>query len=291
MFTRAVCSFDCDAPRRWSPSTLLRGSALVHVGAALGVAAWPASWPLALGLVVANQALLLLAGLLPRCRWLGPNLTRLPAFAAERGEVALTFDDGPDPAITPRVLDLLEDAGARATFFCVGQALARQPELAREMVRRGHLIENHTASHPLAFSAYGWRRMAAEIADGQRLIEQTTGRTPRFFRAVAGLRNPLLDPLLARQGLRLTAWTRRGYDACCRDPERVLRRLTHRLAAGDILLLHDGHAARTAQGEPVVLAVLPRLLAELKARGLRPVTLAAACQTATPATALAGAAA
>ena len=291
MSVSAACSSACDAPRRWSPSGLLRGSALVHGGAALGALAWPAYWPLALGVVIANQALLTLAGMLPRCRWLGPNLTRLPALAAERGEVALTFDDGPDPAVTPRVLDLLEGAGARATFFCVGQRLADQPELAREMVRRGHLIENHTASHPNAFAAYGWRRMTAEVAHGQRLITQATGRAPRFFRAVAGLRNPLLDPILARQGLQLAAWTRRGYDTRCRDPEAVLRRLTRKLTAGDILLLHDGHAARTAQGEPVVLAVLPRLLAELQARGLRPVTLDAACATTAPALALAGVAA
>lgn len=282
---------DSAAVRRWSPSALLRGSALLHAGAALGVALWPAYWPQGLALVVANQALLSVAGLLPRCRLLGPNLTRLPAAAAARGEVALTFDDGPDPAVTPQVLDLLDGAGARATFFCVGSALAHQSALAREIVRRGHLIENHTASHPKAFAAYGWRRMAAEVDGGQRLIAQATGRAPRFFRAVAGLRNPLLDPLLARQQLQLAAWTRRGYDTRCRDPQQVLRRLTRKLAAGDILLLHDGRCARTAEGEPVVLAVLPRLLAELKARGLRPVTLAAACASAAPSPALTGAAA
>jgi peptidoglycan/xylan/chitin deacetylase (PgdA/CDA1 family) len=242
---------------------------------------------------VVNQAVLVAAGLSLRSQWLGPNLTRLPEAAAGRGEVALTFDDGPDPAVTPQVLEMLDAAGVRATFFCIGEAVRRYPELAREMARRGHLIENHSARHPSAFAAYGWRRMGAEVADGQRLIERVTGRAPCFFRAVAGLRNPLLDPLLARQGLRLATWTRRGYDTRCREPDVVLRRLTRHLAAGDILLLHDGHSARTARGEPVVLAVLPRLLAELQERGLRPVTLAAACDAGVPSalTALAGAAA
>jgi peptidoglycan/xylan/chitin deacetylase (PgdA/CDA1 family) len=250
---------------------------VVHVGAVIGVLVGPRYWLHGLALIVANQVVLAVAGLLPRSRLLGANLSRLPAAATRRGEVALTFDDGPDPAVTPRVLDALDAVGAQATFFCIGEAVARHPDLAREIVRRGHLIENHTARHRRAFAAYGWRRMGAEVADGQRLIAQVTGRAPRFFRAVAGLRNPLLDPLLARQGLRLAAWTRRGYDTRCRKPDTVLRRLTRDLAAGDILLLHDGNAARGADGEPMVLAVLPRLLAELRARGLRCVTLAAAC--------------
>jgi hypothetical protein len=99
---------------------------------------------------------------------------------------------------------------------------------------------------------------------------------PRFFRAPAGLRNPFLDPLLHRRGLRLASWTRRGFDTRQRDSSRVLAALCDDLAAGDILLLHDAHAARTTAGEPVILAVLPALLADIRARGLRPVTLAEA---------------
>ena len=97
------------------------------------------------------------------------------------------------------------------------------------------------------------------------------------MRAVAGLRNPFLEPILARHGLQLASWTRRGYDPRNADPAQVLARLTRGLAAGDILLLHDGHGATTAAGQPVVLAVLPPLLAALRARGLKPVTLDAAC--------------
>ncbi|HMS04910.1 MAG TPA: polysaccharide deacetylase family protein, partial [Burkholderiaceae bacterium] len=93
------------------------------------------------------------------------------------------------------------------------------------------------------------------------------------FRAIAGLRNPFLEPILCRQGLLLASWTRRGYDTAEREPERVLARLLDGLAAGDVLMLHDGHAARSASGQAIVLAVLPRLLAELRARGLRAVAL------------------
>ena len=83
----------------------------------------------------------------------------------------------------------------------------------------------------------------------------------------------MLDRVLARTGLHLVMWTRRGFDTRCGDAETVRQRLLRQLAAGDILLLHDGHAARTAQGEPVALAVLPDLLQALRARHLQAVTL------------------
>ena len=258
----------------WRPSLFLRLSAALHGLALLAVLAWPSQWPVWLGWVVANHVILATAGLWPRSRLLGANLTRLPHEAAARGEVALTFDDGPDPLVTPQVLAQLDAAGARATFFCVGDQLRRHPDLARDIVRRGHHIENHTDTHPNLFAAMGWRRMAQQVAGGQAAVEAVTGRAPRFFRAVAGLRNPWLDPILARQGLRLAAWTRRGYDTRTGDAEAVYQRLTRGLAAGDVLLMHDGHAARTPSGQPVVLAVLPRVLAALQAQGLRCVPLA-----------------
>ncbi len=258
----------------WRPSLFLRLSAALHGLALLAVLAWPSQWPVWLGWVVANHVILATAGLWPRSRLLGANLTRLPPEAAARGEVALTFDDGPDALVTPQVLAQLDAAGARATFFCVGDQLRRHPDLARDIVRRGHHIENHTDTHPNLFAAMGWRRMAEQVAGGQAAVEAVTGRAPRFFRAVAGLRNPWLDPILARQGLRLAAWTRRGYDTRTGDAEAVYQRLTRGLAAGDVLLMHDGHAARTPSGQPVVLAVLPRVLAALQAQGLRCVPLA-----------------
>ena len=258
----------------WRPSLFLRLSAALHGLALLAMLAWPSQWPVWLGWVVANHVILATAGLWPRSRLLGSNLTRLPPEAAARGEVALTFDDGPDPLVTPQVLAQLDAAGARATFFCVGDQLRRHPDLARDIVRRGHHVENHTDTHPNLFAAMGWRRMAQQVAGGQAAVEAVTGRAPRFFRAVAGLRNPWLDPILARQGLRLAAWTRRGYDTRTGDAEAVYQRLTRGLAAGDVLLMHDGHAARTPSGQPVVLAVLPRVLAALQAQGLRCVPLA-----------------
>jgi peptidoglycan/xylan/chitin deacetylase (PgdA/CDA1 family) len=209
----------------------------------------------------------------PRSRWFGPNLARLPAGATERRELVLTIDDGPDPDVTPAVLDALDAAGAKATFFCIADRVAAHPALAREIVRRGHDIQNHTASHRHHFSLLGPRGYADELGRAQDIIESVTGQQPRYFRAPAGFRNPFIAPVLARLGLTLVSWTRRGFDTREADAGRVLDRLSRGLAAGDILLLHDGHARRTAAGQPVILDVLPPLLERCRAAGLSAVRL------------------
>jgi len=260
---------------------LLYGSAAVHLAAAAVTLARPRLWPWTLGVVALDHLLITAAGLWPRSDWLGPNWTRLPAQSAERGDIAITIDDGPDPEVTPRVLEVLATFEARASFFCVGERVSRYPDLARDIVRRGHSIENHSQRHRHSFSLLGPKRMAAEIEQAQQSIARVTGQSPRFFRAPAGLRNPFLEPILERLKLQLASWTRRGFDTVNADPEDVYRRLERSLAGGDILLLHDGHAARAgagspAAGTPVILEVLPRLLETLSRRHLRPVTLPAA---------------
>jgi peptidoglycan/xylan/chitin deacetylase (PgdA/CDA1 family) len=259
---------------RWRPTPLLYASAAVHAGAAACALLRPSSWPWDLGLVAANHVLLAGAGLWPRSSLLGPNWTRLPD--ASGAVVAITIDDGPDPEVTPRVLGLLEKCAARATFFCVGERVLHHAGLAREIVARGHSIENHSQRHRHNFSLLGYSGMYSEILRAQDSIERVTGTRPRFFRAPAGLRNPFLDPVLTHLGLHLASWTRRGFDTVNRDTQAVYRRLADPLRAGDILLLHDGNAARGRSGVPVVLEVLPKLLDALRERALQPITLRAA---------------
>ncbi|WP_295856152.1 polysaccharide deacetylase family protein [uncultured Xylophilus sp.] len=257
----------------WPIPPFLQASAVLHGGAALAAVAVPGAWPWALGAVALNHAGITAAGLLPRSDWLGPNLRRLPASAVARGAVALTIDDGPEPAVTPTVLDLLDAAGQRATFFCIADRVRAAPALAREIVARGHSVQNHTACHRHNFSVLGPRGYAAEIDRAQAILEDVLGARPTCFRAPAGLRNPFLAPVLHRRGLSLVSWTRRAYDTREGDPALVRDRLLRGLAAGDILLLHDGHAARSPAGRAVVLDVLPGLLAAFTAAGLRSVTL------------------
>ena len=258
--------------RSWSPSLGIKASAVWHVGAvaALGT---PIAWPWLLGGVLANHAVLTAAGLWPRSTLLGRNLRTLSAAARDARQIAITIDDGPDPDVTPAVLDLLDAGNAKATFFCIGQAVQAHPVLAREIVRRGHRIENHSYAHRHHFSLMGMRQLRYEISTAQQTIADVTSTLPGYFRAPAGLRSPLLDPVLQSLDLTLVSWTRRGYDTVTRDPTKVLQRLQSNLAAGDILLLHDGHCAPDSQGVPVVLHVLPPLLRTLRTFDLNAVSL------------------
>jgi peptidoglycan-N-acetylglucosamine deacetylase len=261
------------AAPRWRPSPLVLASVALHLAALVVVFVTHELWTWVVCAIVANHAVLTLLGLWPRSRLLGPNFVRLPPASAARGEIALTFDDGPNPELTPRVLDILDAFGARATFFCIAEKAARHPELAREIVRRGHAIENHSNAHEHTFAFLFLAGLKRDLGAAQSTILALTGSAPRFFRPPMGFRNPLLDPVLHEMGLRLVSWTRRGYDTNPRHVGQVAERLENGLAPGDILLLHDGHNAETPAGNPVVLEVLPRLLETLQRRGLNPVTL------------------
>ncbi|HZP74834.1 MAG TPA: polysaccharide deacetylase family protein [Pseudolabrys sp.] len=261
------------SPRRWRPSLVIQASFLLHAVLLGVVGVDPPLWPWVVLILVLNHLALTALGLWPRSTWLGPNITRLPPEAAARGEIALTIDDGPDPAVTPAVLALLDQHRVKATFFCIGAAAERWPDLCRSIVERGHTIENHTQHHPLHFAFFGMRGFTREISSAQSTLSAIAGRRPRFFRAPAGLRNPLLDPVLAKLGVRLVAWTARGFDTRTSDAAVVSRRLLQHLKAGSILLLHDGNSARSAAGVPVILTVLPKVLEAAAAQSLRLVTL------------------
>lgn len=234
-------------------------------------------WPWAVAVVFLSHMSVVAAGLWPRSTLLGPNLRRLPGESVKRGEVAITIDDGPDPEVTPQVLAILAAHRVRATFFFIGARANAHPELCRAVAAGGHAIENHGLSHRKRISFCGLKGWRREVKGAQDILAPLAGREPRFFRPLAGLRNPFLEPVLHQLDMRLTSWSTRGFDTRIGDADRVLASLTQHLAAGDILLLHDGHAARTPSGQPVILAVLPRLLATLAQRQLKPVTLAAAC--------------
>jgi peptidoglycan/xylan/chitin deacetylase (PgdA/CDA1 family) len=261
------------AANTWRPTRFIAASFGIHAGALVLSLLRPALWPWALGAVLLNQATIAAAGLWPRSTLLGSNKIRPNPEATRRREVALTFDDGPDPEVTPRVLDILAAHGVRATFFCIGERAAAHAAICRAIVERGHRIENHGQRHPILAALSGVGGWTREVGDGLITLEQITGRRPSYYRPMAGLRNPFLDPVLHRLGISLASWTRRAYDTQCSNADTVLKRLTRKLEAGDVLLLHDGHSARNAQGRPVVLDVLPRLLAELAARDLHPVPL------------------
>jgi peptidoglycan/xylan/chitin deacetylase (PgdA/CDA1 family) len=259
-------------PHGWRPTPLVAGSMGLHALAGMGLVVQPEWWAWLAGAVAGDHVLMGAVGLWPRSTWLGPNVRRLPAASIARGEIALTFDDGPDPDVTPRVLARLAERGAHASFFCVGHHVREHGALCAEVARQGHAVENHSGRHRPTFAMLGLARLRRDLEEAQATISAATGITPCFFRAPAGLRSPLLDPVLHATRLRLVSWTRRGFDTRL-QPRDVVARLTRGLRAGDILVLHDRGSALTRNGTPGVLEALPRVLDAIGAAGLTPVTL------------------
>lgn len=255
---------------------LIKASVLLHVALLAGLVIAPRLWPWLLAVFIANHLLIALVGLWPRSTWMGTNWTKLPQAAALRKQIALTIDDGPDPAVTEPVLDILDRYQVKATFFYIGDKVAQHPELCREIVRRGHAIENHSQHHSLYFSMFGYQKMIREIMQGQETIQNITGIRPQFFRAPAGLRNPFLDPALKHLSLHLASWSVRAFDTKVNNADKVKAKLIAGLRPGAIVLLHDGNAARTQTNEPIIVAVLPAILEAALAKGLHFVTLAQA---------------
>lgn len=185
--------------------------------------------------------------------------------------VYLTFDDGPDPEWTPRILDVLAKAGARATFFLVGQAAARQPVLVRRLIAEGHEVGNHTWSHrhPWMLPAHAARR---EVRDGAAALAGVLGRAPRYFRPPHGrLRRCMIEEARATEQA-VVLWNRSAVDW---GPWASVERIAARLAGvkvGDIVLMHDGRARLNRPWETA--AVLPEFLESLIGRGLIPAALA-----------------
>lgn len=210
------------------------------------------------------HALWLASTLWPACGWYGEVVCTLPP-AAEK-QVWLTIDDGPDEEDTPLLLSMLADYGVKATFFFIGEKAARHPELVREVIAQGHTVGNHTMTHPqYSFWACGPWKAKAEIHACQETISRAAGVSPQWFRAPAGFKNPFVQSVVARLGLRLACWSARGLDGVDADPVRVLERLKASIRPGGIILMHE---ARTdAQGQRLAPQVLGELLPWLKAQG------------------------
>lgn len=258
----------------WVPTQFVQFSCRLHALGIVVAACVPDSLAYIGVLIALNQVVVSGAGMYPKSTLLGNNMVRLSPAAAARGEVALSFDDGPDPAVTPKVLQVLDQYGLKASFFCIGKRAIACPEIVAETAARGHRVENHSFSHSHAFGFYGVKSLASDIHRSQEALEKITGCRPSLLRAPAGIRNLWLDPVLTQLDLTLVSWTRRGFDTVCRQPQTITQRLIQGLAAGDILLLHDGSSRRDVHGRPVVLEVLPRLIEAIAAKGLTPVPIA-----------------
>jgi peptidoglycan/xylan/chitin deacetylase (PgdA/CDA1 family) len=195
----------------------------------------------------------------PRNQWLVNNRSRVEGDRC----VALTFDDGPDPVDTPRLLDILREKNVKATFFVVGKRADQYPEIVRRAWAEGHLIANHTWSHRPLFCFLTPSRLRTEINRGSESVRRICGFRPRLFRSPVGLRHPLLRPYLEDAGLEYVSWTIRTRDTFATDSDVLARRILKQAASGDIILLHD----HLPGGTQVMLEALPQVIDDLRKRG------------------------
>lgn len=205
-------------------------------------------------------------------RIFGPALGRLPA--SER-VVALTFDDGPNPIATPRVLDDLARDGVPATFFLLGRHVDRWPRLASEVVDAGHRIGNH-GYHHRKLHLRGPAYVRLDIALGTDAIERATGARPAFFRAPHGFRSPWVTPIAARFGQRTVGWTLGVRDSERPGADAIARRVVAGVVPGCILLLHDGDGYDPEGDRMQTAAALRTIIGALRDRGYRFTALPAA---------------
>jgi peptidoglycan/xylan/chitin deacetylase (PgdA/CDA1 family) len=203
-----------------------------------------------------SHALVLWPTLRPNAQWLGPVMT---SFATDAQEVWLTIDDGPT-GDTAAVLDALDLRGVKATFFVRGDLALADQERAREIVRRGHGLANHSHTHPSgSFWCLPPAALAAQIDHCSAALTSITGEPPQLFRAPVGMKNPFVHPLLSARGLRLVGWSVRGFDSFGDDVARVVRRIVPRVRAGSIIVMH--------QGRGFSVGCITAVVDELHARG------------------------
>ena len=195
-----------------------------------------------------------------------PLTPREPRAPAQHNSVklnqrvlALTFDDGPSPELTPRLLDILRQQGVRATFFVIGKNVQAYPEIARRIIAEGHEIANHSYNHP-AFTQVGAARVRQEVNSTQDAIERATGRRPALIRPPYGAINDRVRAaLLNEHGLDVILWSVDPLDWKRPGADVVTQRLVDGAHPGAILLAHDIH--------PGTIEAMPSTIAQLKAKG------------------------
>ena len=247
-----------------APPAIHTGVLCLAAGLFLALVSSPYAWlPPALFVL-----LCLAAPFLPAMGFFHPVLSH----GDRRGNrVALTFDDGPDPATTRRLLELLDETNTPACFFVTGRAAAAYPDLVQTIVAAGHEVGNHSQNHDPLLMLRSTSRLAREVDEANDILK-TQGIRTHFFRPPVGITNPRLGPILAARGLLCVNFSRRGGDMGNRRIRDLARRVLAGVRSGDVILMHDRSPAAPFSTDDWLVEVR-RLLDGLKDRGLRPAKL------------------
>jgi peptidoglycan/xylan/chitin deacetylase (PgdA/CDA1 family) len=225
-----------------------------------------------LGLGIAAGAAVVSLGyqsMAPTGQWFGNAFYGLPRGSKR---VALTFDDGPNDPHTLNLLDVLSKHGVRATFFLIGRYVRQRPDIVQEIMKRGHVVANHTFTHPLLIF-HSSSRIRAEILQCGGAIRDAVGEHSNLFRPPWGGRRPAVFQIVRQLGLEPVMWNVTGYDWNAPSADYIEKKVGDKIRGGSVILLHDGsHAAFGADRSRTVRAV-DRLIEWYKAEGLDFVTV------------------
>ncbi|AUS05987.1 polysaccharide deacetylase family protein [Pseudotamlana carrageenivorans] len=186
-------------------------------------------------------------------------------YSTKKKQIAITFDDGPNTSFTTKVLQLLKQYDAKATFFCIGKHIESHPEVFKTLLKEGHVVGNHTYSHSCNFGFFGTQRVINELECTSRVIEKISGLKVKLYRPAFGVTNPNIKKAIKQLNLHAVGWSKRSLDTTGRDEKVVLKRILNNLKAGDVILLHD-----TSEK---TIRVLEQLLLFLKQQKFSAVTI------------------
>jgi len=205
----------------------------------------------------------------PTGQWYGRTFT---GVSAGTKQLALTYDDGPNDPYTMQLLEVLARHEVRATFFMIGRYVRQRPDIVREVSGAGHVIANHTFSHPLlTFKSAG--EIARELADCEHALNDAIGGHSNLFRPPFGGRRPAVLRIARGLGLVPAMWNVTGYDWDAQSPDDIERKVLRRVSGGNIILLHDGGHREFGADRSRTVNASNRLISRYKSEGYRFVTV------------------
>jgi peptidoglycan-N-acetylglucosamine deacetylase len=199
----------------------------------------------------------------PTGQWYGRTFTGLPRGTKQ---LALTYDDGPNDPDTLRLLEVLAKHEGRATFFLIGNYVRQRPEIAREIVKAGHVVGNHTFTHPL-LTFKSAAEVHQELSACRSALEDAIGQHSNLFRPPFGGRRPAVLRIARDLGLTSIMWNVTGYDWDAPPAAVIEKKVTRQIRGGDVILLHDGGHKQMGSDRSQTVLATDRLIAKYKAEG------------------------
>ena len=205
----------------------------------------------------------------PTGQWFGRTFTGLDHRSKQ---LALTFDDGPNDPHTQRLLDVLAQHNVHATFFLIGRYFQQRPDIVRELVSAGHIVGNHTFTHPL-LTFKSAVELRSQLEECDCAMTAAIGEHSKLFRPPFGGRRPAVLRIARRMGLEPVMWNVTGYDWNASSAEQIERKVTSRVRGGNVILLHDGGHLEFGADRSYTVTATDRLISRYKAEGYEFVTI------------------